>query len=349
MKRLVLLLAMTIICITASSQTVDVNKVKEAVEKNRPKHSQLQEGSSNTQAAVAAQQAAIATQANAAVANAQQQAQYIDQTYTSEGLEEQYSRKPTVPAGPHTASSYSQKYGGVSFGKGAGKANKTIPIRNAGTKNNVSKQGQSGTIGGNGNSYIPTYKNAKQFKSTIRPKVQQRKPRIPTGTSNVGRPKTMISKITNRPIYPRIPSNKNPIDQQRNRPTNPNRNRPTNPNRNRPVNNPSNRPVDNPYPNNHPTLPPRPGKPIERQATGLGKVPNRNIEIVPKTSNLKKGMTGGTIAMNLAVSRRNTENIVNGLTDGWRSKNTAFQKPLYAKPIGGGKCVILDNGRCVKR
>ena len=70
---------------TASSQMVDVNKIKEAVEKNRPKHSQLQEGSSNTQAAVAAQQAAIATQANAAVANAQQQAQYIDQTYTAEG------------------------------------------------------------------------------------------------------------------------------------------------------------------------------------------------------------------------------------------------------------------------
>lgn len=60
-------------------------------------------------------------------------------------------------------------------------------------------------------------------------------------------------------------------------------------------------------------------------------------------------MTGGVLAMNLAVSRRNTENIVNGLTDGWRSKNTAFQKTLYAKPIGGGKCVILDNGRCVKR
>lgn len=71
MKRLVLLLAMTIICITASSQMVDANRVKEVVEKSRLKHSRLQEGSSNTQAAVAAQQAAIATQANAAVANAQ--------------------------------------------------------------------------------------------------------------------------------------------------------------------------------------------------------------------------------------------------------------------------------------
>lgn len=201
MKRLVLLLAMSITCIGISAQSLE-DKVRREVERQRPKHNQPKKGNSDTQAAaVAAQQAAIATQANLAVANAQQQAQYIDQTYTAEGLTEQYSKKPKVPAGPHTATSFSQKNKiGVRFGKGAGKANETINIVDENSKNNT-PQSQWGTIGGDGNSYKASYKNAEQFKDKTQQE-QNRAQRTPTKTTNTNPPMQVVNNSPESTKYP---------------------------------------------------------------------------------------------------------------------------------------------------
>lgn len=353
MKRLVLLLAMLITCIGISAQSLEDN-VRREWERQRPKHNQPKKGNSDTQAAaVAAKQAAITAQANTAVAKAQQQAQYIEQTYTTEGLKEQYSKKPKASAGNDTATISTNKH------KTTSGTNAKLSANAA--KKKGAKQGQWGTIGGNGNSYIPTYKNAKQFKSTIRPKVQQRKPRFPAGICPGNKPKTMTAQMTIKPMYPTRPQNdfpKNP-----NRPTDRDRNRPTDRPAKQPKSNPRHTPYpENPYPENHPTLPTKkvpdtrnnnrpdlqPGVFVTTQSSGFGKAPNRPIEKVPKSSEIRKGMTGGTLAMNMAVTKRNMENIYNGMQDGWKSDKTAFKKTLYARPIGGN-CVILDDGRCVKR
>lgn len=174
---------MTIISFAVFAQSSLTEKVIKGQKEALAKYRQSQGRTLETQAAVAAQQAAIVTQANAAVANAQQQAQYIDQTYTAEGLTEQYSKKPKVLAGPHTATSFSQKNKiGVRFGKGAGKANETINIVDEDSKNNT-PQSQWGTIGGDGNSYKASYKNAEQFKDKTQQE-QNRTQRTPTKTTN---------------------------------------------------------------------------------------------------------------------------------------------------------------------
>lgn len=202
MKRFVLLSAIAIACISASAQVPKdlESKIRREVERQKPKHSQ---SNSTEAAAVAAKQAAITAQTNAAVAKAQQQAQYIDQAHTAEGLMKEHSVKPKVPAGAHTATNYSLKTGkGISFGVGAGKSNATINIDNAETKQQDSpKQGQWGTIGGEGKSYNPTYKNAKQFVNRTQQE-QNRPQRKPTGIDDQNVAPQNISKSPDINKYP---------------------------------------------------------------------------------------------------------------------------------------------------
>lgn len=320
---------MTIACIGISSQVVPSDleaKVERAVRNAMPKHGQT---NSTQAAAVAAQQAANATKAKGAVDNAQRQAQTIDKAYTAEELKKQHSRKPTVPAGVHTATSHSQKMGqGIRFGTGAGKAHEIIPIDNGEPQQkDITKQGQRGTIGGDGNSDNPTYKNAKQIKAQTQ-QMQNRAPRTPTVTTNQNITPQRVSKSPENTQY----ISQNTAQQATAKKTAAQQASQTQAKSTNSQGKTAHQSNDN--------------QPVK--SSSLETVPDHTIAEIPKSEEIKEGLEGDPLALNLAMSRRNLENISNGLKDGWRSPKTAFKEPLYAVPIGQN-CAKLVNGKCVKR
>lgn len=182
MKRLFLLSVLVMSGFFAvSAQVVDKAKIERAIAAARAKYlaqRQAQEAAAAAQAKVQAEQAAKTRQT---VQGQQQQAENLRNSNTTQDLIQRNSVRPQS-AGAFRANSR-VPVRRVTYGAGAGKGNTvTEAKRSDATKSRPSayNQGQWGTVGGDGNSYVASYnKNVRDFKAEARQKMQQRAPRRP--------------------------------------------------------------------------------------------------------------------------------------------------------------------------
>lgn len=308
MKRIILFAMMIIACVIAPAQSL-TDKVTRLQKEAEAKY-KAQNAAARQQAA---QKAAVVTKTQTAVANAQQQAQNINQQHTVETLAKQHGRKPNVSAGSFTATNYAQKsnIAKIKFGIGAGKSNEVVYEDNENSPKGQPEQGQGGTIGREGGSYQASalHQDVKQFKDNATQKEQQRPQRMPDGTKNDNVKETIVTHMPQDTQYPVGAGQQHPTT--------------------RPATQAHSEPGD-----------------IDTRPIGLGKPADRPVEIVLPVEKLKEGMSGGKVAINLAIQRQGIKNIENGLTDGWSSSKTAFMEPLYPKATGK-KCVVLKSGKCV--
>lgn len=182
MKRLFLLSVLVLSGFFAvSAQVVDEGKIERGVWNAYNEAKARQRAQEAAAAAQAKAQTASAAKTRQTVQGQQQQAENLRNSNTTQDLIQRNSVRPQSAGYFRANSRVPVKR--VTYGAGAGKGNTvTEAKRSDATKSRTStyNQGQWGTVGGDGNSYVASYnKNVRDFKAEAQQKMQQRAPRRP--------------------------------------------------------------------------------------------------------------------------------------------------------------------------
>ena len=182
MKRLFLLSVLVLSGFFAvSAQVVDKAKIERGVWDAYNKSKAQQQAQEAAAAAQAKAQAASAARTRQTVQGQQQQAENLRNSNTTQDLIQRNSVRPQSAGSFRANSRVPVKR--VTYGAGAGKGNTVTEAKRSdapSSRPSAYNQGQWGTVGGDGNSYVASYnKNVRDFQAEARQKMQQRAPRRP--------------------------------------------------------------------------------------------------------------------------------------------------------------------------